>query len=456
MLRQRGSRSSPRQGAARELLAERAPSEKDADIARRLRGKLESLHGNLVAEGDGLDPISVDDYIEKIGDGKWPGDKDRWPSGTDDPRSPRLWIGLARFAEEYTEEFMGEDWEVIDFSYPFPDNDPVPVPATRDEDSHVDTMLICMSGRHKGCVAVAEYCRWSDSPSFGFGGDGSYAEPDEALSKWKRNFATAMSLTGKSGWDVLCGDGTAWVMPPAGVPTSPVPDVLQGVVDEGSESWDDDGTIHWMAVIPHCEEIELEAGFEYDEYPNNHVETVPIADARSMIATGIYTPVLHYPSLQPTDQSKQGLAGNGSGSVTGMSYDNPEEAFADAGFAMSYPNEEIFGFEATDFQVFHLQAGTLISIEYWPQEADPTSLLPFATIRKESGGKVTMGDYSKHSMQPHSVEVDGTEVMIDGDDAMTFAEWSKEDGDGQIWGYSVVIWQQTSDDMMASIVRWVS
>lgn len=73
--------------------------------------------------------LSYEEIRSALEKGSWPGDY----CGYGESSSPQLWVRLAQLAQDYLEEKTGETWTVVDFTYPFPDNGPIPVPPTRDE-----------------------------------------------------------------------------------------------------------------------------------------------------------------------------------------------------------------------------------------------------------------------------------------------------------------------------------
>ena len=129
-----------------------------------LRGCFESLHESLaVHDQAGLGSterlLSVDELRSQIALGEWPSDD----GGA---LSPRVWVRIAELSQDYLEEKTGEQWEVVDFAYAFPNNGPIPIPPTRDENSHTSTLLLCTDGADEGTFAYVMYYRWRSPALF--------------------------------------------------------------------------------------------------------------------------------------------------------------------------------------------------------------------------------------------------------------------------------------------------
>lgn len=138
---------------------------RDLQVFDALRGCMDSLYERRVAYAqDSEEPIelpySPDQVRAAIVAGAWLEDD------TGDSRNPRVWVRLAELSQSWLERETGESWEVVDFAYPFPDNSPIPVPAVRDEDSVVLTLLRCSSGADEGMFVQVGYYRWQSPAIF--------------------------------------------------------------------------------------------------------------------------------------------------------------------------------------------------------------------------------------------------------------------------------------------------
>ena len=146
------------------FIASRDATSRDLSTFDALRGCFESLHGRLAAHDQaGLGGterlLSVDELRSQIALGEWPSDD----GGA---LSPRVWVRIAELSQDYLEEKTGEQWEVVDFAYAFPNNGPIPIPPTRDENSHTSTLLLCTRGADEGTFAYVMYYRWRSPALF--------------------------------------------------------------------------------------------------------------------------------------------------------------------------------------------------------------------------------------------------------------------------------------------------
>ena len=405
---------------AQAVLARDGADADDARIAKTLRPLME----NVPRVGDV--PITADDYVAAVEAGTWPGRDQGWPEG-DDPHSPRLWVRLARFAEEWAKAETGEDWETIGFTYPFPQGSPLP--TKRDSETHVDTTLICRSLGHQGCVVQVPYYRWTSEPGIGF-----LEAPDKAKAKMDKARAENRKIASAApaGWRVLgTGESGTWVMPPGNAPDDPVPtSVIEAATNAGRE-------IH---------RIDLADSLDLVLVPNDmREEGVPLAEAEEMLLTGAYR----------VDRADLPLGDDGMPEGTrnvGRSWDTPGEAFEAAGFDMVFP-AEIGGAAAQDYQTLDGKEGKILSVEYW--KGGMGTLIADAIVRKERGTEVSLGNYAGHSEHSATVDMDGVPAKVDGDSKLTRARWSTTDDKGTQWAYSVVVWQPLSDDEILGIARQV-
>lgn len=416
---------------AEAILAEEGVSEDDIRMAEALRGSIEAVR----EERAGSAPTTVDEYIGSLREGRWPGKGDGWPSEGADS-NPKLWIRLARFAERWTEDATGEDWDVLELAYPFPYG--TPIPTGRDEDTAVTAVLICNSAGHGGCVVMTRYYRWAAEPRMGFDGT-----PDEAKAKMSlaRVENQKIAAAGGGGWDVLgSGSGSTWVMPPSDASGGTVP---TGITEAGENAG------RYLYWVPRSKSLDL-AYMPCGHYPNEtSLEDVPLAKARDLLLTGWYRVE---DAGHRIDRQGDGDGDRSGGTVTGMSWDTPGEAFEAAGFDMVFP-AEVCGSSAREYQTLDRPDGKILSVEYW--QGDMGTLIADATIRKEEGAEVSLGNYATHSKRSVTADMDGTEVRIDGDSELTRARWSTEDEEGRQWAFSVVVWQQLSDEEILAIARQV-
>ena len=139
-------------------------TDRDLEVFDALRGKVDSIYKARTGSSNydpAEDPIITPEQLRKaIAEGSWPQD-----SGYRDPSyatSPQLWVRLAQMAQDHLAEVTGESWDVVDLSYPFPSNGPIPWPAHRDEEDTVTVSLVCSSGQDEGLEAQCIYWRWAN------------------------------------------------------------------------------------------------------------------------------------------------------------------------------------------------------------------------------------------------------------------------------------------------------
>lgn len=147
------------------FISDPVTTERDLEIFDALRGKFESRY-EIFSNPDSYshDP-SVDVLRDQVASGRWPADGAGY-GGPDSSLGPQLWVRLAELSEDYLEGETGEDWQVVDFEYPFPNNGPIPVPPKRDAGDDVVTVLTCTSGPDEGITAWVSYWRWAKPASF--------------------------------------------------------------------------------------------------------------------------------------------------------------------------------------------------------------------------------------------------------------------------------------------------
>ena len=147
------------------FIASLEANERDLEVFDALRGCIDSLYARQKAWDDDEShsaevPPVPDDMRNSLVAGSWPKDDMR------DALSPRVWVRIAELSQSWIERETDESWEVVDFAYPFPDNGPIPYPATRDEDSCTRTLVCCTSGPDEGLHVVVEYYRWRSPAVF--------------------------------------------------------------------------------------------------------------------------------------------------------------------------------------------------------------------------------------------------------------------------------------------------
>lgn len=172
-----GSCSDSPVGDSREVTAfisDRKATDRDLEVFDALRGCVEAVHdarartmssSNPTDDEEPASLISVDELRAVVAAGTWP-DESAGYGDVDDPRSPQLWVRIAELSQDYLEEETGETWDVVDFSYPFPDNGPIPAPPKRTETSSIHTRLVCRSGQDAGLFADVTYWRWEQPARF--------------------------------------------------------------------------------------------------------------------------------------------------------------------------------------------------------------------------------------------------------------------------------------------------
>ncbi|MBR1829090.1 MAG: hypothetical protein IJ781_06210, partial [Atopobiaceae bacterium] len=154
-------------GDSREVasfISARESSKRDLEVFDALRGSIDEVYEQRHdRDGDGIK--TPDELRQLVASGSWP-DESAGYGDTTSPTNPQLWVRLAELSENYLEDETGEDWAVVDLAYPFPDNGPIPAPATRDEYDSVTTRLICLEGDDAGIVTTVDYWRWEQPARF--------------------------------------------------------------------------------------------------------------------------------------------------------------------------------------------------------------------------------------------------------------------------------------------------
>ena len=173
-------RDSPQAAA---FIADPVANDRDLATFDALRGCIDSLHEGLSAGHDRSpeyreEPLPVDELRSALEAGAWPEEPAGY-GGVEGSLDPQTWVRIAELSQEWLEGETGERWRVVDFAYPFPDNGPIPVPATRGEDTSVRTRLLCMSGNDSGLYVDVDYYRWRTPAAFESNLDGLRRQLDE-------------------------------------------------------------------------------------------------------------------------------------------------------------------------------------------------------------------------------------------------------------------------------------
>ncbi len=163
-------------------------TERDLETFDILRGSFEKMHlhsrTSPTLELEHLHAeeavAAVDQFRARLEQGSWPAE-DPVFAGPDSNLSPQLWVRLAQLSLDYIQEQTGESWRILNLSYPFPSNGPIPWPATRDEGTSVFTSFECETGPDKGLVTTVRYYRWARPAYFEHDVEESRAEAQEQL-----------------------------------------------------------------------------------------------------------------------------------------------------------------------------------------------------------------------------------------------------------------------------------
>lgn len=132
-------------------------NDRDLETFDALSGTIAHL---LARTGDGDGEAMAGALREQVEAGRWPkGDES-------EAHEPRVWVRIAELSQDAMERESGERWQIVDFAYPFPSNDPIPWPATRDEGTSCMTRLVCTSGADEGQYATVHYYRWANPARF--------------------------------------------------------------------------------------------------------------------------------------------------------------------------------------------------------------------------------------------------------------------------------------------------
>ena len=180
---------------------------RDVETFDALRGAMDSLYESqkeFLASKPSL-PQTPDELRATLARGSWPKDiRDE----IGESHNPQTWIRLAELAETYLEEETGEDWQVVDFAYPFPNNGPIPVPAVRDESDSADTRLRCIAGADEGLYATVRYYRWRQTAEYQ--NDLAEVREDRAKLLETSEQLSATGLLGTHDYVISQGDLYVW------------------------------------------------------------------------------------------------------------------------------------------------------------------------------------------------------------------------------------------------------
>ena len=141
------------------FISDLTATERDLAVFDALGGAIDALQTKRRTGSD--DVPTADELRAQVAAGSWPKDKDER-----DAWSARVWVRIAELSEDWLEAETDEQWEVADFSYPFPSNVSVPVPAVRNEDSRCLTRLLCLEGEDEGLYTTVAYYRWKKGAPF--------------------------------------------------------------------------------------------------------------------------------------------------------------------------------------------------------------------------------------------------------------------------------------------------
>ena len=254
-------------------------NERDVKVFDALRPCIETLY-NRQAAWDADDshsaevPPAPEDMRNSLVAGAWPKDDMR------DALSPRVWVRLAELSQDWIERESGERWEVVDFAYPFPDNGPIPVPATRDENSSTRTLVRCTSGADEGLYATVAYYRWRSPAVFESNLEDSRADRDER-EKRLEHLEGMDSLQGRS---FLCDGEDLYIWEQGEGDPLRDPSAFVAFATEMADYLGDYAHITLLAAdTPAC----LARSSISSKYPNEWpVEQVSLEEARKRLTRG--------------------------------------------------------------------------------------------------------------------------------------------------------------------------
>lgn len=319
---------------AEAFIKDLATNERDLATFDALEGAITSLYQRRASYVDDsqhmLDPAAL---RAAIAAGTWPKD----PEGYGDVGSnfsPQLWVRLAELSQDYLEQETGEQWEVCDFCYPFPDSGPVPVPATRGEHSCTNTWLRCTQGSDKGLVVTVNYYRWRQPAVF----ESTLDDARTRYEKAKELYGQFAALEALGGRRYLFGDGDLYIWSSGANDPLRDPEAFADLVNEVN------GLVGPYAHVSLLVE-DAPAAVNYDtlsnDYPNERPEELlPFEEAKDRL-------MREYPLLRPAtaagDTLLEGYRSQDEDctaeSLTGTLAPTPEESY-DAPWRPPKPNDE--------------------------------------------------------------------------------------------------------------------
>lgn len=179
------------------FIEDQAVTDRDLLTFDALSGCFQSLYEHRLRY-DVTSDLSPDALRAQLATGAWPSDGGGYGE-VSSTTSPQLWVRLAELAQDYLQDKTGDRWEVVDFSYPFPDNGPIPVPPKRTEISRVTTLLLCRSGDDTGLFCTVDYYRWASPTRF----EDHLEDAREERQEQTQLLAQIESLETLSGYQVL-------------------------------------------------------------------------------------------------------------------------------------------------------------------------------------------------------------------------------------------------------------
>ncbi len=457
------------------FLSDERVSAKDVEVAKALKGSIDAL-GKRGSGGEGA-PRSADEYVSALESSRWPDVGEGWESDPQSPWSAKAWIRLAELAEAWIEEETERSWDVIDFAYPFPDNGPIPVPATRGERDFVSTRLVCTTGAAKGLVATVRYYRWERSAYHML--DSALEELDEARASEEAVRQAIAALPEVGGREVFSCGSEVYVMESEVDATEnayPLRDqatfdeVIEAVVEVAS----DQGAhrTSYVSLIPYAERIDLRLDPLSSAYPNETlVEGASHEDAILLLESGCYE-LDHVTTIidGQVGSLDSGAAVSSSKSIVGAEYADAKEAFADVGFEATFP-ESIDEATPTLFQSLpsaHTDSVRMLLVQYYT--GGWLELVPYATVYKEPGTMVTRGPSAIGESVQETTTLqldDGRTVDIgwrypDADQEPdtsfreTIIEWTTVDNNGEQWAHKVLVSRILTDAEARELAMQVS
>lgn len=245
-------------------------NDRDLVVFDALRGSIDSLTETLARRSD--DPaMTADELRAAVARGSWP------KNDVSEALSARVWVRIAELSQDWLESETGEQWEIVDFSYPFPDNGPVPVPAVRGEDDCCFCRLLCTQGDDQGLYVSVRYYRWAEAAYFEHTLDDSRAAALEQQQLVKELESTGLLGTRK--WLMSDDDLLVWELGEDDELRDPATFVTTA----------NELTSH-MGVYRHVTLLKLDTpvvlGYNWlsTDYPNKKpLETVSFEDARQRL-----------------------------------------------------------------------------------------------------------------------------------------------------------------------------